>query len=192
MSRMIFASTVTAIAVFGWSFLLHVATPLGTAGLSSLPNEPALLDLMRANIPDKGLYYFPGVGDLDNLTEDQQRAWADKIKAGPNGLLLFDPAGHEPLSAQQLLVELVNDFLAALLLCILIGFTSLGFWGRVAFGGAVGLMGWLAISVAYWNWYQFPTAYILAEGFEQVLTWAIAALVLSLVMRRKDLPATTT
>lgn len=190
MSRMIFASSVTAIAVFVWSFLLHAATPLGSAGLSSLPNEPALLDLMRANIPDKGLYFFPGVGDLDNLTEDQQRAWADKIKAGPNGLLLYDPAGHEPLSAQQLIIELVNDFLAALLLCILIGFTTLSLWGRVAFGGAIGLMGWLALSVAYWNWYGFPTAYVLAEGFEQVLTWAIAALVLSLVMRRKAPPAT--
>ncbi len=54
----------------------------------------------------------------------------------------------------------------------------------MAFGAAVGLMGWLAISVAYWNWYQFPSAYILAEGFNQVIAWALAALVFSIVLRR--------
>ncbi|HZF25830.1 MAG TPA: hypothetical protein VEZ88_06175 [Steroidobacteraceae bacterium] len=192
MSRLIFASTVAAIAVFLWGFISHVVSPLGEAGVTSLPNESALLDLMRANIPEKGLYFFPGVGDIDNLTEDQQRAWADKIKAGPNGLLLFDPAGHAPLSAQQLITELISDFLAAFLLGILLGYTSLSLWGRVAFGAGVGLVGWLSISVGYWNWYQFPTTYILAQGFDLVTAWALAALVLSLVLRRASKLASST
>jgi hypothetical protein len=190
MSRLIFASVLAGIAVFLWGFISHAVSPLGEAGLRSLPDEARLLDAMRATIPDKGLYFFPGVADLGNLSEDQQRAWADKIKAGPNGLLLFDPAGHEPLSIRQVMTELVNDFLAALVLSILLGYTSLSLWGRVAFGAAVGLMGWLAISVAYWNWYQFPSAFILAEGFNQVSAWALAALVLSTVLRRGSAPRT--
>ncbi|HKE44434.1 MAG TPA: hypothetical protein VKB41_07840 [Steroidobacteraceae bacterium] len=189
MSRLILASTLAAMAMFVWGFL--ASTRLGSVGISPLPNEPALLDLMRANIPEKGLYFFPGVGDLDNLTEDQQRAWMDKIKAGPNGLLLFDPAGHEPLSARQILTEIISDFLGALLLCILLGFTNLSLWGRVGFGATVGLMAWLTSSVGYWNWYGFPTPYVLAEGFGQVIQWALAALVLTLVMRRKAAPPTT-
>jgi hypothetical protein len=184
MSRLIFASVLAGIAVFLWGFISHAVSPLGEAGLRSLPDEPRLLDAMRATIPEKGLYFFPGAADPGNLTEDQQRAWIDKMKAGPNGLLLFDPAGHEPLSMRQLMTELVNDFLAALLLGILLGYTTLSLWGRVAFGAAIGLMGWLAISVAYWNWYQFPSAYILAEGFNQVIAWALAALVFSVVIRR--------
>lgn len=185
MSRLILASVLAGIAVFLWGFISHAVSPLGEAGLRSLPDESRLLDAMRATIPDKGLYFFPGVADLGNLTEDQQRAWVDKMKAGPNGLLLFDPAGHEPLSMRQLATELINDFLAALLLGILLGYTSLSLWGRVTFGAAVGLMGWLAISVAYWNWYQFPSPFILAEGFNQVIAWALAALVLSIVLRRE-------
>jgi hypothetical protein len=190
MSRLIFASVLAGIAVFLWGFVSHALSPLGEGGLRSLPDEPRLLDAMRATIPDKGLYFFPGVADLGNLTEDQQRAWVDKMKAGPNGLLLFDPAGHEPLSMRQLVTELVNDFLAALVLGILLGYTNLSLWGRVAFGAAVGLMGWLAISVSYWNWYQFPSSFILAEGFNQVTAWALAALVLSIVVRR-GLPTRT-
>ena len=143
---------------------------------------------MSANIPDRGLYFFPGAPAAGKLSEDQQRQWIDRMKAGPNGLLLFDPAGHEPLSVRQLITELISDFLGALVLGILLGYTGLGLWGRVAFGAAVGLMGWLSVSVAYWNWYQFPTPYALAEGFALVSAWALAALVLSVVMRRASTP----
>jgi hypothetical protein len=185
MSRLLFASVLAGIAVFLWGFISHAVSPLGEAGLRSLPDEAHLLDTMRATIPERGLYFFPGVEDLGKMTEDQQRAWVDKMKAGPNGLLLFDPSGHEPLSMRQLVIELINDILVALVLAILLGFTSLNLWGRVGFGAAAGLMGWLAISVPYWNWYQFPWAFIVAEGFSQVVAWALAALVLSIVVRRR-------
>ena len=193
MNRLVFASVLAGIAVFIWGFVSHALSPLGEAGLSSLPNETPIVEVMRTHIPDKGLYFFPGAPAAGTLSEDQQRQWMDRIKAGPNGLLLFDPAGHEPLSVQQLITELVNDFLAALLLGILLGYTRLSLWGCVAFGAAVGLMAWLAISVAYWNWYQFPASYILAEGFGQVVAWALAALVISFVMRRASasVPGTT-
>ena len=184
MNRLVFASVLAGIAVFLWGFISHAVTPIGEAGLRSLPDEAHLLDTMRATIPERGLYFFPGVENLGNMTEDEQRAWLDKMKAGPNGLLLFDPAGHEPLSMRQLVIEVINDILAALVLGILLGYTSLTLWGRVGFGAAAGLMGWLAISVPYWNWYQFPSAFILAEGFNQVVAWALAALVLSVVVRR--------
>jgi hypothetical protein len=189
MNRLIFASALAGIAVFIWGFISHALSPLGEAGLSSLPNEAPILEAMRANIPAKGLYFFPGVGTHTDLTEDERRALIDRMKAGPNGLLLYDPEGHELITPGQLVIELINDFLAALLLGILLGYTSLGLVGRVAFGATVGLMAWLAISVSYWNWYGFPTTYILAEGFGQVSAWALAALVLSLVMRRASASA---
>ena len=139
MNRLFFASVLAGFAVFLWGFVSQALSPLGEAGLKSLPNESPVLDAMRANIPDKGLYFFPGAPAAGKLSEDQQRQWIDKMKAGPNGLLLFDPAGHEPLSMQQLITELVNDFLCALLLGILLGYTHLSLWGRVAFGAALGL-----------------------------------------------------
>lgn len=188
MNRLIFASVLAGIAVFVWGFISHALSPLGEAGLSSLPNEAPIVEAMRANIPAKGLYFFPGVGDHPDLTEDERRALIDRMKAGPNGLLLYDPEGHELITPGQLMIELIDDFIGALLLGILLGYTSLGLAGRVAFGATVGLMTWLAISVSYWNWYGFPATYILAEGFGQVTAWALAALVLSVVMRRASGP----
>ena len=59
MSRLIFASVLAGIAVFLWGFISHAVSPLGEAGLRSLPDEARLLDAMRATIPDKGLYFSP-------------------------------------------------------------------------------------------------------------------------------------
>lgn len=184
--RLILAGALAGIAVFIWGALAHVLLPLGEAGIRSMPNEAPVLDAMRTNLTEKGLYFFPGMSMDGRATAEQEKDWMARMQDGPNGILVYDPAGHEALSARQLGTELVNDILGGILLGYLLGFTTLGLWGRVAFGAAVGLMGWLAVSVPYWNWYGFPTAFTLGEGVDQVVAWALAALVLSLVMRRRS------
>ena len=48
---------------------------------------------------------------------------------------------------------------------------------RVAFGAALGAFASLAIDFSYWNWYGFPSAYLAAQMVDQVVAWALAALV---------------
>ena len=40
--------------------------------------------------------------------------------------------------------------------------------------GALGLFGWLTLSLPYWNWYMFPLNFTLGALIEQVVGWLLA------------------
>jgi hypothetical protein len=61
--RIILAGVLGAVAMFIWTAIAHMVTPLGEAGIGEIPNEEAVLAAMRSSIGAKtGLYMFPGMG----------------------------------------------------------------------------------------------------------------------------------
>jgi len=48
----------------------------------------------------------------------------------------------------------------------------------------LGLFGWLSISTSYRIWYGFPTAYVLAEGIDQVVGWLFGGVAIGWMYRR--------
>ena len=61
--------------------------------------------------------------------------------------------------------------------------TTASFGQRVALVTLLGVFAWLSISVSYWNWYHFPTAYIAGEAIDQVGGWLFGGIVLAAVFR---------
>ena len=63
--------------------------PLGKAGIKEIPNEQAVLNSMKANMPEDGLYFLPGLGLPENATRAQQAAAMEarmhKVETGPSG-----------------------------------------------------------------------------------------------------------
>jgi hypothetical protein len=67
---------------------------------------------------------------------------------------------------------------------LLIGGIVGGSYGqRVLFVALLGLIAWLSINVSYWNWYGFPTAFVLGEGIDQVVGWLLAGLAMAKIIR---------
>ena len=64
MKRIVIAALVGGLAMFIWGAVSHMATPLGEAGFKTMPaaSEPAVIGALGANVPDDGLYMFPGIG----------------------------------------------------------------------------------------------------------------------------------
>jgi len=106
------AAVVGGLIVFVWSAIAHMATPLGTAGLSTLPGEDAVVAALRASGAGSGLYFIPG-GDMSRPTEEQMTAHLEKLKVGPVGLLAYTAGPAEAMSPRQLLSELGTSILAA-------------------------------------------------------------------------------
>jgi hypothetical protein len=46
-----------------------------------------------------------------------------------------------------------------------------------------GLLGGLVLYVSQWNWYAFPTAYMLAQAVDHTVGWFLAGLVLARICR---------
>ncbi|MGE5323307.1 MAG: hypothetical protein ACM3SW_10615 [Actinomycetota bacterium] len=167
MGRKILAGILGGIAFFAWSSIAHLATGLGQIGLSELPNEQAVVNNLKANVPAPGLYFFPGYGLGPNATHAQKMAamktLAPRIKAGPIGLMVYHPTGYDALSPRQMLIELGTNIIQVLIAVFLLGQTRIySFAGRWWFITLAGILAAISTNISYWNWYGFPGNYTVA------------------------------
>src|ERR1043165_9261720 len=115
--RIIIAAIVGGIIVFVWSAVAHIVTPLGTMGISSIPDSmmPGL-----AAAPASGMYFFPGMDMSHRPTAAEQKAFADKVKAGPSGLLIITKTSGATMDGSPLGGQFGATVVAALVAAILV------------------------------------------------------------------------
>ena len=166
--RVALGAVVGGIVLFLWGFASHVMLPLGDVGIREIAGEEPVLAAMRENIPEQGLYFFPGIGKPHGeATDEDWTRWNEKAKAGPIGFMVYNPRLEgEMMSPGQLGTELVNDVLLALIAAMLLAMAAgslAGFGARYALTLLLGAFGALVTNVPYWNWYGFPGSYTVAQ-----------------------------
>jgi hypothetical protein len=184
MKRVLIGGVVGGLVVFIWGAVSHMATPLGEMGIKEIPDEAGVLTAIKERIKEPGLYFFPGIDRKKTLTDLEQKAWEEKIKTGPSGIMVVTPSGGEAMSPRQLITELASNILAALVASYLVSQVVGGYLKRVAFVALLGVFGWLSISVSYWNWYGFPTDFSIAALAEEAVGWLLAGLVIAAIAKR--------
>ena len=158
MKKILGAGLAGGLVVFLWGFVSHALLPVGEMGLRSMPVNSPLLDSMKSHLAEDGLYFFPGKEAGRKQTEAEDAVWATKYRMGPTGLLLYHPAGSEPMSPQNLGLELATDVAAAILLAYLLVAIggSTGAQVRMAkqlrIAMVAGVFAWISISVPHWKW----------------------------------------
>jgi len=187
MGRKILAAVLGGLAFFFWSYVAHDVLPLGKAGIKEIPNEQAVLASMKANMPEQGLYFLPGLGLPENATRAQQAAAMEarmrKVETGPSGLLVYHPSLNFSFG-KALVIELGTNILQVLLAVILLSQTNLtGFGARWRFLSLIGILAAISTNISYWNWYGFPTTYTLAYICTVALGFVIAGLVAAAIVK---------
>jgi hypothetical protein len=187
------AALLGALAIFFSSFVLHMFTPLGEAGIAPLPGVGAVSSALTAAIADKpGMYMYPTGGwTPDSPEQDQDKAMEkmmEEMKTQPSGLIIYKPAGATFNFPKTLAIEFGIDFLEALLVVYLLSQTVLATFGkRVLFVAAAGLLAAIATQPSLWNWYGFNGTYTLANIVMELTGFICAGLVIALVT--KNTPA---
>jgi hypothetical protein len=182
--RLIIAGIVGGVVMFMWGAVSHVILPFERAGIKTIPNEEAVVSAMKTNITEPGFYFIPGM-NMNNQTAEEEKAWTEKYKTGPTGILIYHPTGQDPMSAKQLLIELGSNICAVLIGAFLISWIAPSFSKQVVAATLIGLTAWLSINISYWNWYRFPTSFVLLEGIDQIVSWFLAGLAVALVLHRR-------
>jgi len=195
MGKKLLAGVLGGFAFFFWSYVAHDVLPLGKAGIKEIPNEQAILSSMKANMPDHGLYFLPGLGLPENATRAQQAAAMEarmhKVETGPSGFLVYHPA-LEFSFGKALAVELGTNILQVLLAVLLLGQTSLvSFAARWRFITLAGILAAISTNISYWNWYGFPGNYTLAYVCTVAMGFVFAGLVAAAIVK-PGAAATTT
>jgi len=187
MKKAILGGLLGGLVLFVWGSISHMALPLGQVGVRVMPPslEPAVLASMKSAMSERALYIFPGMDMSHSPSEAEQKAWQEKYTAGPAGIVVLDPrpTGSFP---RWFATELVANMLAALTAAIVILHVpaTVGFGKRALLVALLGLLETFDIDVSQWNWYAFPTAYMLAQAVDHTVGWFLAGLVLARVCRR--------
>ncbi len=182
--RVLLGGIVGGVVLFAWGAIWHMVLPLSGIGIRAMPNEEPVIAAMRENLLEPGFYFFPGEG-VDTMSEE----WMARYRAGPIGVLIYNPVGWEPLSSTQLLTELLSNIVAALLAAYLLGLAApalAGYGAKAAFVTLLGLFPGLDVDVGYWNWYGFPGDYTIGVMVDHLLGWFFAGLVLAALFRRSS------
>ncbi len=79
----------STVAVFFASFLAHMVLPHHKSDWRGLPNEEAMLNLIRSGGVPPGQYMFPHCGDMSQLKEPDVK---QRFEAGPWGTMRVLPA----------------------------------------------------------------------------------------------------
>jgi hypothetical protein len=120
--KVLIAGVVGGLLVFCWSAVSHMALPLGEMGIeqSGGPNEAAILESLKADLPASGLYMLPtadpSITDPKLQMEDAMQKWS----AGPSAVINYRAEGMSAMGTQTLGKEAAANVLAALIAAIVL------------------------------------------------------------------------
>ena len=187
MKKVLLPGILGGLVVFIWSAIAHMALPIGEMGLKSIPqNEGPVLEALKSNIQEPGLYFMPGMEMGKKPTDAEQSAWQAKYEAGPTALVVYHPTGEKAMSPGQLLRQLLFDVLGGLIAAFIVSMTVASFGMRTILVTLMGVFAWLTVSVPHWNWYRFPAAFTLGEGLDGVIGYLLGGLVIAWLAQRAE------
>lgn len=192
--RIVLAGVLAGVVVFIWGALSHMVLNIGGFAVKTMPNEPAVLSTMSQNIKAPGFYLYPsGMEEVQKAPQAEQEALTKKYeeiyKTQPHGVLVLTPPNGTMYSFPRLLVNellsnIVGGLIAACLLSLALGSLP-SFLGRVLFVTGLGFFSTLAIDLSYWNWYGFPTNYLISSFADNTIGWALAGVVLAAMIKSR-------
>jgi hypothetical protein len=183
MLRVLIAGVLGGIAMFVWTSIAHVATPLGRIGFSQITNEAPVLAAMQSAMADKpGLYFFPWVDPAD---PNMEKNYQEKMRANPSGLILYrPPSANEGMTPVQLAEEFSKELVQTLIAAFLLSLTTLGAYiARVGFVALIGVSAGIATNVSYFIWFGFPWDYTAAYASIEIIGGLVAGLVIAAIVR---------
>ena len=187
--RLILGAIVGAVIVFIVSALLHMFSPLGMMGIGVAPTEEALMQAVRANVPNSGVYLFPGMDPKKTPTEADMKVWQEKLRAGPYGLLVVKLDGIDPMPGRNMLLEFLSVFAAALVAGFVLLICGGPYGVRALIPVLLALFAFFSLSLSWWIWYTFPLPFILGILVIEVIAWLLAGLVMAKIIRPRVVPA---
>lgn len=180
MGRMLLGALVGAIVLFAWGFVYWAVLPIADNIVLPVPNEAAVAQMLKDNIPSSGVYYVPGEG-----AKEMSQAWVEKHKAGPVAQIFFRREGTDPSDPMFYVRGFGYMLLLALLMALLLRQVREHFESYLSRVMFVVLAGVFAAAVAFsgavW-WYQ-SLSYHLTYAVFNISSWLFAGLAMAAVVK---------
>ncbi len=175
--RIVIAALLGSIVMFFWQFASHMLLPIGEMGFRAPANEDVVIQAIATGTPAAGIYGLPYIAPEKWQDESANRAWAEKAKAHRfSFVVVADPPADPASMGPQLGKQFVSNFLGALIIAFVLAATAWGFGARVLGSLGFGVFGWLLNILPQWNWYRFPTDFLIGGLLDQGIGWLLAGI----------------
>ena len=164
MKRIALLSVAAGVVLFVWGFISWAVLPWHKMAANKFTNEAAISQALKDNSPRQGVYYLP-FSEKDH---------------GPNQVGAFVnvlPQGTEMNMNKMMGIALATQIISAFLVLSVLGMTrNLTYLGKLGFFALVGLTIGFVSHAPYWNWFGFPTPYIVVTILDILTGWVLAGL----------------
>ncbi|HEY0230164.1 MAG TPA: hypothetical protein VGC55_02830 [Dokdonella sp.] len=180
------AALLGAIVIFFWQFASHMLLPVGTMGFRLPQAEDAVLQSVSAGLPQAGIYLLPSIDPAKMGDKPTMDAWVAKAKVNPSVFVVVATPKADPASmGAELGTQFVSNLVAAVLVAWVLAATAWGFGARVTGATAFGVFGWLANILPQWNWYRFPSDFLVGNLIDQGVGWLLAGVAIAWWLGRR-------
>ena len=187
--RILLGGVLGAVVLFVWGFLYWAVLSGMLLPYNHMTDEGAVMDVLRENLPETGVYWFPMPQHDPDATKEEKKAateaWMEKHQEGPFGTVIYHTEGHKAMAPSTLVkgfvINFVSALLASILLCCACGRT--GYAGRVAFVLGLGLFIAVSVHLIAWNFMDNPMGFTLLKIGDSVVGWLLAGLVIAAVVK---------
>ncbi len=180
------ATILGALIMFIWGGFSHMVLFIGT-GFTALPNENKIIETLQSSIPEQGLYFFPGKDFKKKYTTEEESVFMKKYQYGPVGMLLYRPIGGNPLSLIKMITQFLSNLMSCLIAVLLTSLIIAGYWKRVFVITILGGLGCISVGMVYWNFYEFPTSFFLAQCIDLLVGFFLAGLLIAKIIPKAEL-----
>ncbi len=187
MSRVLVGGIVGGIVAFGWGAASHMFLGIHDQDFRQVENESKLVDAVRDSVKEPGIYYFPWMDPADHGDEAKEKAFTEKYRAGPNGILVRGRDGEDPMSPRELALEFASSVVAALIASIVVAAVGsrCGGVSKVLLVALLGVFAWTSQNASYMIWYRFPKSIEVPELIDAAAEWFLAGIAIAAIVRPK-------
>lgn len=175
LNRMIIGGLLGGLILFIWGAVSWMVLPWHMQTLHSFKNEAAIIQAVKTNATESGIYFLP-----------LQRMGAQPSQM--QGPLVFASVKQEGMNSMvpSLIKGLIAAFIAAFLVTwMVMQAVNLGYFGRLIFVIIFALAGSVLTHFEYWNWFYFASDFTLVEIVDVLIGWFLAGLIIAGVAKRR-------
>jgi hypothetical protein len=182
MIRIIIAGFLGAVVLFIWGFISWAVLPWNAQTMHTLPNEEAVMSVLKSGNLETGLYRIPGEMGKDEAARKAQYA---KMETGPIAMIHYSTEGMSGPSymLKGFLVYLFSAIIAASLLGKLSWSLASKYRARVKYVMILGFFLAIAGHIGDWAWFGNSASFTLALVINDIIGWTLAGLVIGWRMK---------
>ena len=184
MKKTIIASIVGGILIFAWQFLSWPLLNLHKAANKYTPNNAAILENLKANLPEEGGYMVPGLPE--GSTKEDHEKMMKESNGKPWASIQYHNAAKSTESdmMMNMIRALLVNIIVIMLFSWLIGKMNMAGFGTIFMAAIViGLIGFLNGVYIGDIWYKLFD--IMAYFTDSIVSWALVGIWLGWYLGKK-------